>query len=159
MDWQHVSRGSPVRDILSLLYTSTTPAFRHRHQDTLLRRYHAVLQPYLQSPWPYEEFHQHYLANRKFGFVWGLYIVSVGNKKTKPYLFVFTTALSFSSAPRHQRAGCVGGLQAVSEGCYQEEVRQDDRQRPAPPQQLPRHPPATPGPRQGGQAPEHHLIV
>ena len=113
VDWQHVSRGSPVRDILSLLYTSTTPAFRystvqyskvqystiqysinthytsstpafrHRHQDTLLRRYHAVLQPYLQSPWPYEEFHQHYLANRKFGFVWGLYIVSVGNKRTK----------------------------------------------------------------------------
>ena len=99
VDWQHVSRGSPVRDILSLLYTSTTPAFRystvqystvhplpsfrHRHQDTLLRRYHAVLQPYLQSPCPYEEFHQHYLANRKFGFVWGLYIVSVGNKRTK----------------------------------------------------------------------------
>ena len=106
VDWQHVSRGSPVRDILSLLYTSTTPAFRSvqystvqnstsfpcyiytsstpafraRHQDTLLRRYHAVLQPYLQSPCPYEEFHQHYLANRKFGFVWGLYIVSVGNK-------------------------------------------------------------------------------
>ena len=49
-----------------------------------------MLQPYLQSPWPYEEFHQHYLANRKFGFVWGLYIVSVGNKKTKHLLFVFT---------------------------------------------------------------------
>ena len=101
VDWQHVSRGSPVRDLLSLLYTSSTPAFRSvqystvqystytlsstpafrvRHQDTLLRRYHAVLQPYLQSPCPYEEFHQHYLANRKFGFVWGLYIVSVGNK-------------------------------------------------------------------------------
>ena len=29
VDWQHVSRGSPVRDILSLLYTSTTPAFRY----------------------------------------------------------------------------------------------------------------------------------
>ena len=35
VDWQHVSRGSPVRDILSLLYTSSTPAFRSVQYSTV----------------------------------------------------------------------------------------------------------------------------
>ena len=85
LDFQQVGVGNPLRDILSLLYSSTTMAFRSKFQDSLLKTYYSILKKYFHgyffmSSCSYEMFYQLYLVNRKFGFVWGLYIVSVGEK-------------------------------------------------------------------------------
>ena len=85
LDFQQVGVGNPFRDILSLIYSSTTKAFRSKFHDSLLKSYYSILKKYFQgyffmSSCSYEMFYQHYLANRKFGFVWGLYIICVGKK-------------------------------------------------------------------------------
>ena len=86
LDFQQVGVGNPFRDILSLIYSSTTMAFRSKYHDSLLKTYYSILKKYFHgyffmSSCSYEMFYQHYLVNRKFGFVWGLYIICVGRKR------------------------------------------------------------------------------
>ena len=83
VDFQQVGIGNPMRDIISLIYTSTTSSFRYKHFNSLLKTYYSQFQRYFagyffMTPCSYEVFYQQFLKHRKFGFVWGLYIVCVG---------------------------------------------------------------------------------
>ena len=83
VDYQQVSIGNPMRDIISLIYTSTTSSFRNKHSNSLLKSYYSQFQRYFvgyffMTRCSYEVFYQQFCKYRKFGFVWGLYIVCVG---------------------------------------------------------------------------------
>ena len=68
-------------------------------------------------------FYQHYLANRKFGFVWGLYIICVG-KKIFYIVELFQSNIS-SFVSGLTRQNCLGKLEAKCQGGAQEEVCED----------------------------------
>lgn len=85
VDFQHVAIGSPFRDILSLVYSSTTSEFRAKHMDGLLKHYFKHFQRYSRYQNSFDLFYQYFCKDRKFGFVWGLYIVSVGNLRSVFY--------------------------------------------------------------------------
>jgi len=82
VDFQHVGIGDPIRDIFSLIYSSTTSSFRFKHMEMLLRGYFSQFQKYFtgycfMSRCNFDMFYENCLSYRKFGFVWGLYITSV----------------------------------------------------------------------------------
>ena len=85
VDFQHVGIGDPIRDIFSLIYSSTTSSFRFKHMEMLLRGYFSQFQKYFtgycfMSRCNFDMFYENCLSYRKFGFVWGLYITSVGKR-------------------------------------------------------------------------------
>ena len=84
VDFQQIGLGDPCRDILSLLYTNTTAAFRAKHTDTLLKNYFNTLRQYFKGFFfmgssNYQEFSQKFSSCRRFGLAWGLYMICVGN--------------------------------------------------------------------------------
>ena len=86
VDFQNIGLGNPSRDILSLLYTNTTAAFRDKYLEILLEKYYATFQQYFQgfyfmsssSSTNYREFRDTVEQSRKFGLAWGLYMICVG---------------------------------------------------------------------------------
>ena len=100
-------------------------------------------------------FYQHYLANRKFGFVWGLYIICVG-KKIFYIVELFQSNIS-SFVSGLTRQNCLGKLEAECQGGAQEEVCQDRKHQHQRAQQLPRHSPQTSGPDPRGTGLENNL--
>ena len=109
VDFQHIGLGSPFRDILSLVYASTTSTFRAKHLDSLIKHYYQHFQKYRQYQnsisSSFDNFYHGFCKSRGFGFVWGLYIVSVGKYfHRKVYR---NTIKYFSFVPRHQRKVCV----------------------------------------------------
>ena len=85
VDFQQIGLGNPSRDILSLLYTNTTAAFREKYLEILIEKYFATFQQYFQgfffmssNSTNYKEFRDNVEQNRKFGLAWGLYMICVG---------------------------------------------------------------------------------
>ena len=85
VDFQQIGLGNPSRDILSLLYTNTTAAFREKYLEILIDKYFTTFQQYFQGVFfmsstanNYQEFRDNVEQNRKFGLAWGLYMICVG---------------------------------------------------------------------------------
>ena len=83
VDFTQIGLGNPARDILSLLYTNTTAAFREKYLEILIEKYFTTFQQYFQgfffmSSTNYKEFRDNLEQNRKFGLAWGLYMICVG---------------------------------------------------------------------------------
>ena len=87
VDFGQIGLGNPARDILSLLYTNTTAAFREKYLEILLDNYFTTFQQYFQgfffmksssSSSSSKEFRENVEQNRKFGLAWGLYMICVG---------------------------------------------------------------------------------
>ena len=97
VDFQHVGIGDPIRDIFSLIYSSTTSSFRFKHMEMLLRGYFSQFQKYFtgycfMSRCNFDMFYENCLSYRKFGFVWGLYITSVGKRLKENLLKLKSTS-------------------------------------------------------------------
>ena len=89
VDFGQIGLGNPARDILSLLYTNTTAAFREKYLEILLEKYFTTFQQYFHgffcmssssssSSTNYQEFRDIVEQSRKFGLAWGLYMICVG---------------------------------------------------------------------------------
>ena len=66
VDFQQVGLGSPLRDILSLLYSSTDSAFRARYADRLLQHYFTIYRQFSTVSSSYHQFSQLYYQNRRY---------------------------------------------------------------------------------------------